>query len=196
LMSGINDRVLVNEFGRFIPLTTSFGLKVISVGNMVESNSIANIMRGPIMFKLIFDMLSKTEWQNLDFLIIDLPPGTNDNPLTIMQLVNLDGLIIVTQPQKAALFDAEKSFDMAKKMNVRVLGVVENMSSEIFGQGTAREIASKYRIPFLGTILLDKRIRETSDKGLPAVLEYQDLLENFEVIIKNLNENLLKFRKQ
>ncbi|MEM4256788.1 MAG: P-loop NTPase, partial [Candidatus Diapherotrites archaeon] len=153
-------------------------------------------MRGPIMFKLIFDMLSKTEWQNLDFLIIDLPPGTNDNPLTIMQLVNLDGLIIVTQPQKAALFDAEKSFDMAKKMNVRVLGVVENMSSEIFGQGTAREIASKYRIPFLGTILLDKRIRETSDKGLPAVLEYQDLLENFEVIIKNLNENLLKFRKQ
>ncbi len=187
LMCGLEGaRVFANESMRLVPLESSFGIKLLSVGNMVESDSIANVMRGPIMFKLIFDMLSKAEWNSLDFLIIDLPPGTGDNALTVMQLAPLFGLIVVTQPQKATLAEAEKSIDMAKRIGVNVLGVVENMAGSVFGQVGANEIASKHKTVFAGTIPLDSRIREAGDKGMPAVVSYKDVAENFENIASKL----------
>ncbi|MCR4335987.1 MAG: Mrp/NBP35 family ATP-binding protein [archaeon] len=182
-MLGKNERVLTNEKQMLQPLE-AHGIKFLSVGNMVDSENSAQIMRGPIMFKLISEMLYKTNWGSLDYLIIDLPPGTGDNPLTVMQIASLDGLIIVTQPMEVALVDAKKSADMAKRLEVPVIGIVENMSGEIFGEGTVKKIGSE--IKFLGSIPLQKNIREFSDKGVPVVLEDEKLFSIFEGIIKGI----------
>src|SRR3989344_5862662 len=138
---------------------------------MVSDSDEAKVMRGPVMFTLIFEMLSKAEWGELDYFIIDLPPGTGDNPLTVMQVAPLYGLIVVTQPQEIALADARKSVDMAKRMNVPVIGIVENMAGEVFGNGGAQRAALVLQQNFLGSIPLQKNIREFSDTGVPAVLK-------------------------
>ncbi len=182
-MLGKTERVFADERQRLKPLE-SCGIKVLSVGNMVESEDSANIMRGPIMFKLISEMLYKADWGKLDYLIIDLPPGTGDNPLTIMQICPLYGLIIVTQPQEVALVDARKSADMSKRMNVPVIGIVENMSGDVFGTGGAESTAQKLEMNFLGSIPLQKNIRELSDKGVPPVLEDAALYKKFAEIIQ------------
>lgn len=184
-MLGNTGRVYANEEQRLMPLE-SHGIKFISVGNMVESEDSANIMRGPIMFKLISEMLYKAEWGDLDYLIIDLPPGTGDNPLTVMQITPLTGLVIVTQPQEVALVDARKSASMAKRMNVPIIGVVENMSGEVFGYGGGKETAEKLGVKFLGSIPLNKKIRECGDKGVPAVKENKEILSLFDSIIGEL----------
>ncbi len=178
---GKTERIFADGLQRLQPLE-AHGIKFISVGNMVENEDSAQIMRGPIMFKLISEMLYKANWGTLDYLIIDLPPGTGDNPLTIMQIAPLHGLIVVTQPQEVALVDARKSADMARRMGINVLGLVENMSGEIFGTGGAKAAAEKLGIKFLGTIPLQKNIREFSDKGIPAVTVDKSLLEIFEKI--------------
>ena len=133
-LMGMRGRALLDDEQRIVPLS-AHNVKFLSAGNMVDDANSANIMRGPIMFKLISDMLSNAAWGGLDYLVIDLPPGTGDNPLTIMQLVPLHGIIIVTQPQEICLTDAKKSANMAKRMGVKVLGVVENMSGSVFGAG-------------------------------------------------------------
>lgn len=179
---GVTQRVFADKQRRLEPLQ-AHGIKVLSVGNMVEDENSANIMRGPIMFKLICDMLSGANWGNLDYLIIDLPPGTGDNPLTIMQVAPLYGLIIISQPMEVALVDARKSADMARRMNVPIIGLVENMSGEVFGKGQTEKVAQSMEFNFLGSIPLDKKIRESSEKGAPAVLEDKGLLEIFRQII-------------
>ena len=180
---GVAERVEADSEGRLQPLL-SHGIKFLSVGNMVESENSANIMRGPIMFKLISEMLCKADWGKLNYLLIDLPPGTGDNPLTIMQIAPLYGLIIVTQPQEVALVDARKSANMAGRMNVPVIGLVENMSGEVFGEGGAEKTAGQLEKIYLGSVPLQKNIRELSDKGIPAVLEDEKLLGIFKNIIQ------------
>src|SRR3989344_4078338 len=179
---GLKGRVLANDVGRIMP-KEAFGIKVLSAGSMVSDSDEAKVMRGPVMFTLIFEMLSKAEWGELDYLVIDLPPGTGDNPLTVMQIAPLNGMIIVTQPMEIALTDARKSANMAKKLGVKVLGIVENMSGEIFGEGGGEKTAEKLEVKFLGSIPLKKNVRELSDKGVPAVLEDNELLETFNGII-------------
>ncbi len=181
---GNSGRVFADEKQRLRPLQ-SHGIKFLSVGNMVDSEDSANIMRGPIMFKLISEMFYKAEWGELDYLIVDLPPGTGDNPLTVMQIAPLAGMIIVTQPQEVALVDARKSANMSKRMDVPVLGIVENMSGEVFGSGGAELTAKKLGIKFLGSIPLKKTVRESSDAGMPAVLQDGEILESYKKIIKN-----------
>ncbi len=182
-MLGNSGRVFADERQRLQPVG-AHSIKFLSVGNMVESEDNANIMRGPIMFKLVSEMLYKADWGNIDYLIVDLPPGTGDNPLTVMQIAPLAGLIIVTQPQEVALVDARKSADMAKRMGVKVIGVVENMSGEVFGEGGAEKIANKLGTKFLGAITLSKTIRECSDRGMPAVLIEKPLFEAHIKIIR------------
>ncbi len=179
---GNSGRVFADEKQRLHPLE-AHGIKFLSAGNMVDSEDSANIMRGPIMFKLISEMFHKAEWGALDYLIVDLPPGTGDNPLTVMQIAPLAGMVIVTQPQEVALVDARKSANMAKRMGVPVIGIVENMSGNVFGNGGAEKTASKLGIKFLGTIPLDRAIRECSDRGIPAVLESKTLFEGHKRII-------------
>ena len=120
-----------------------------------ENEEEATIWRGPMITNAINQLLQMTHWGELDYLIVDLPPGTSDGPLTVMQTLNLDGFIIVTAPQMVAKLDAIRSINMIKKLNQEVIGVVENFSGPVFGSGAADEISEQFDIPKLGSISLN-----------------------------------------
>jgi ATP-binding protein involved in chromosome partitioning len=155
-----------------------FGVKLMSIGFLVEEDS-AMIWRGPMVIAAITQMLREVAWKDLDILVVDLPPGTGDAQLTMAQQTPLSGAVIVSTPQDIALIDARRGIEMFKKVNVPLLGLIENMSSfccpacsrvtPIFGHGGARIEAEKRGIPFLGEIPLDMVIRETTDEGRPIV---------------------------
>jgi len=160
-----------------------FGVKVMSIGFLVEED-LAMIWRGPMVISAITQMLREVAWGDLDILVVDLPPGTGDAQLTMAQQTPLTGAVIVSTPQDIALIDARRGIAMFQKVNVPLLGLIENMSSfccptcnhvtPIFGHGGARREAETRGIPFLGEIPLDIRIRETSDDGRPIVATEPD----------------------
>lgn len=155
-----------------------FGVKVMSIGFLVEEDN-AMVWRGPMVISAITQMLREVAWNDLDILVVDLPPGTGDAQLTMAQQTPLAGAVIVSTPQDIALIDARRGIEMFKKVNVPILGLIENMASfccpacnhvtPIFGHGGARLDAEKRGIPFLGEIPLDMAIRQTSDDGRPIV---------------------------
>lgn len=155
-----------------------FGVKVMSIGFLVEED-LAMIWRGPMVISAITQMLREVAWGDLDILVVDLPPGTGDAQLTMAQQAPLSGAVIVSTPQDLALIDARRAIAMFRKVNIPLLGLIENMSSfccpacnqvsPIFGHGGARQEAETRGIPFLGEILLDIQIRESSDDGRPIV---------------------------
>ena len=157
----------------------SYGVKVMSMGFMVDEDA-PMIWRGPMVQSALQQMLGDVLWGELDVLVVDMPPGTGDAQLTMAQKVPLAGAVIVSTPQDIALLDASKAINMFRKVDVPVLGIVENMSyfccpncghrSEIFAHGGARACAAKYGIDFLAEIPLDVEIRETSDDGRPIVV--------------------------
>lgn len=140
------------------------GLKLMSMGFFIEQGQ-SVVWRGPMLHKALTQFLKDTDWGELDYLVIDLPPGTGDVSLTLAQQVGLAGAVIVCTPQQVALLDAIKAIDMYRKVNVPLLGFVENMSGEIFGRGGARRVAEELKIPFLGEIPMHACIREFSDRG-------------------------------
>jgi ATP-binding protein involved in chromosome partitioning len=160
-----------------------FGLKVMSMGFVVAEDT-PMIWRGPMVMSAITQLLREVDWAPLDVLVCDLPPGTGDAQLTMAQSVPLSGAVIVSTPQDIALIDARKGLNMFRKVDVPVLGIVENMSyftcphcggrSDIFAHGGARAEAEKMQTPFLGEIPLDIQIRETSDAGTPIVASHPD----------------------
>ncbi len=152
--------------GRIHP-AVMHGLQVISMGSFQEKEEEAVIFRGPMIHNTLTQFLELTEWGDLDFLVIDMPPGTSDAALTIMQTLQLDGFLVVTTPQELAVLDAKRSINMIRKMNVEILGVVENMSSEIFGTGGGRDLAAEIGAKYLGSISLSKTFREPAK---PVVL--------------------------
>jgi ATP-binding protein involved in chromosome partitioning len=155
-----------------------YGLKVMSIGFLVEEET-PMIWRGPMVISALTQMLKDVAWGELDILVVDMPPGTGDAQLTMAQQVPLSGAVIVSTPQDLALIDARKGLNMFKRVNVPVLGIIENMSyflcpkcghrSEIFSHGGARREAERLGVPFLGALPLDMSIRETSDSGHPIV---------------------------
>ncbi len=155
-----------------------FGVKVMSIGFLVEEDN-AMVWRGPMVISAITQMLREVAWNDLDILVVDLPPGTGDAQLTMAQQTPLAGAVIVSTPQDIALIDARRGIEMFKKVNIPILGLIENMASfccpacnhvtPIFGHGGARLDAEKRGIPFLGEIPLDMAIRQTSDEGRPVV---------------------------
>jgi ATP-binding protein involved in chromosome partitioning len=157
---------------------TSYGLTVMTIGFLIEEET-PMIWRGPMVMSALTQMLREVEWGEQDIMVVDMPPGTGDAQLTIAQQVPLAGAIIVSTPQDLALIDARRGIAMFKRVDVPVLGIVENMSyflcpscgtrSEIFGHGGARREAEKLGVPFLGEVPLDLAIRETSDSGRPVV---------------------------
>ncbi len=159
------------------------GIVAMSIGYLVEEDT-AMIWRGPMVMSALEQMLRDVNWGELDILVVDMPPGTGDAQLTMAQRVSLAGAVVVSTPQDIALIDARKGLNMFKKVDVPVLGFVENMSyylcpkcgdrAEIFGHGGAREEAAKLGIDFLGEIPLDVKIRETSDQGRPIVISDPD----------------------
>ena len=148
---------------RMAPLEVD-GLKLMSMGFFVEQGQSVP-WRGPMVHKALTQFLRDTTWGELDYLIIDLPPGTGDVSLTLAQQIGLAGAVIVCTPQQVALLDAIKAVDMYQKVNVPILGFVENMTGEIFGRGGAQKVAEELSLPFLGEVPIDAGIREHGDAG-------------------------------
>jgi ATP-binding protein involved in chromosome partitioning len=177
MMMGIEDAPPIMR-GRMVP-AERYGVKVLSLGFYVPRDAPV-IWRGPLIHKTMDQFFRETEWGELDYLIVDLPPGTGDAPLSLVQLVPMVAAVVVTTPQRAAVKVAMKALQMYQKMNVSVLGIVENMSyflcprcgtrAEIFSYGLGEEEARKLGIPFLGRIPIDPRIRAGGDAGTPLVV--------------------------
>ena len=178
-MFGVDDeRPLANEQNEIIPIEAN-GLKIMSMGFLLEDDSPV-IVRGPLATRYIQQFLRQVAWGNLDYLILDLPPGTGDIQLTIVQTVALDGAVIVTTPQEIALIDARKAAAMFAKVNVGILGVIENMSYflcpgdgvryPIFGEGGGQREAERLGVPLLGKVPIDIPTRSAGDNGLPITL--------------------------
>ena len=159
------DRPRMEE-GHIYP-AVMHGVKVISMASFQEKEDEAIIFRGPMIHNALTQFFELTDWGDLDYLFIDMPPGTSDAALTVTQTLQLDGFIVVTTPQELALLDAKRSVNMIKKMNVPILGIVENMASEYFGEGGGAALAREIDAKFLGTIPLSKSFREPPK---PAVL--------------------------
>lgn len=176
-LTGIREKPALNADKKMIPIQR-FGLAIMSIGFLVEEET-AMIWRGPMVMSAITQMLRDVAWGTLDILVVDMPPGTGDAQLTLAQNVPLKGAVIISTPQDLSLIDARRGLAMFKKVNVPVLGIVENMSyfqcpqcgtrSDIFGHGGARHEAERMGVPFLGEIPLHMSIRATSDAGTPVV---------------------------
>lgn len=179
---GLSGRPQTQDGRTLVPMQ-AFGIKAMSMGFLVEEDT-PMIWRGPMVMSALTQMLREVAWAPLDILVVDMPPGTGDAQLTMAQQVPLAGAVIVSTPQDLALIDARKGLGMFRKVNVPVLGIVENMSyflcphcggrSDIFGHGGARHEAEKLGVPFLGEIPLELAIRETSDAGTPIVATAPD----------------------
>jgi len=202
LMLGMKDaamQVKRNDAGvDLLQPVETYGIKVISFGFFAQQDHQAAIYRGPIISGILKQFLTQADWSNLDYLIVDLPPGTGDIPLTLAQTIPITGILVVTTPQEVASNVASKAIGMFDKLNVSLLGVVENMShfecskcSEkhyIFGKGGAQKISEKHNIPFLGEIPLNSVIMEGSDSGKPVMITQPDSpsAEAFTVAAKNI----------
>jgi ATP-binding protein involved in chromosome partitioning len=174
---GLKGRPRIAEGKTMLPME-AWGLKAMSIGFLVEEET-PMIWRGPMVMSALMQMLRDVAWSDVDIMIIDMPPGTGDAQLTLAQQTPLSGAVIVSTPQDLALIDARKGLNMFRRVNVPVLGIVENMSyfvcgrcgerHEIFGHGGAREEARRLDVPFLGEVPLDAKLRERSDAGQPVV---------------------------
>ena len=179
LMFGIRERPTATEENKIVPIE-QYGLRLMSMGFLLDDTSPA-ILRGPMVTRYTQQFLRQVEWGELDYLILDLPPGTGDIQLTIVQTVALSGALIVTTPQEVALIDARKAATMFEKVNVPVLGLIENMSYfvspsdgkryEIFGSGGGEREAKRLRVPLLGQVPIDIATRESGDRGIPITSE-------------------------
>lgn len=177
LMCGLSERPFADEEGRIIP-PERHGIKVMSMGLLLDGDSPA-VLRGPMVTRYTQQFLRNVLWGDLDVLLLDLPPGTGDIQLTIVQTIPLAGAVIVTTPQEVALIDARKAVSMFQKTNVTILGILENMACfiapdgsrhEIFGSGGGQKEADRLGVPFLGSLPLDPAIRIASDSGTPIVV--------------------------
>src|SRR3989475_589809 len=198
LMFGTRERPMATEENKIVPVE-QYNLKLMSMGFLLDDTSPA-ILRGPMVTRYTQQFLRQVEWGELDYLVLDLPPGTGDIQLTIVQTVALSGAIIVTTPQEVALIDARKAATMFDKVNVPVLGLVENMSYfvspsdskryDIFGSGGGEREARRLRVPLLGQIPIDIATREAGDRGMPIVGE--DRQSPVTVEFKKVAESLRK----
>jgi ATP-binding protein involved in chromosome partitioning len=178
LMLGTSRQPRLLEGNRIEP-NTAHGVKVISVGFLSPGDK-PMVMRGPMLHQIIRQFLQQVEWGELDFLLVDLPPGTGDTVISLVQTVPLTGAVVVSTPSDVALQDARKALEMFHQVNVPILGIVENMSHftcphcheeiDIFSKGGAERTAKQFDVPFLGSIELDPEIRQGGDTGLPVAL--------------------------
>lgn len=181
-MMGVSGKPESPDGKTIIPMQ-AHGIAVMSIGFLVEEDT-PMIWRGPMVTQAMMQLLTDTRWGQLDYLIVDLPPGTGDIQLTLSQKVPVAGAVIVTTPQDIALLDARKALKMFEKVEVPVLGIVENMATHIcsacgheehvFGEGGGSRMAAEYGVPYLGSLPLDIRIREQADGGNPTVVAIPD----------------------
>jgi ATP-binding protein involved in chromosome partitioning len=181
---------------KMVPLT-NYGIKVISIGLLIDDNAPV-IWRGPMASGEVKQFMTDVDWGDLDYLIFDLPPGTGDIQLTLVQTIPLTGAVIVTTPQEVSLIDARKALKMFTRVNVPILGVIENMSYfiapdtgkkyDIFGNGGGSKMAVELDVPFLGGIPIDPRIRIGGDNGIPVLFDVPD--SEYTAVFTHLSRNL------
>ncbi len=201
LMMGITGKPKVfqdEKSQKMLPLS-NYGIKLMSIGFLIDDDNPV-IWRGPMASGALKQFMSDVDWGELDYLIYDLPPGTGDIQLTLVQTIPLSGAVIVTTPQEVSLIDAQKGLKMFEKVNVKVYGIVENMSYfiapdtgnryDIFGTGGGKNLAKELNTNFLGGIPIDPRIREGGDAGKPIVHNKPEIEES--KIIINIAEKLSK----
>jgi ATP-binding protein involved in chromosome partitioning len=179
MFGATQERPMATGDNTIIPMER-YGIKLMSMGSLLDDGSPA-ILRGPMVTRATQQFLRQVDWTGLDYLILDLPPGTGDIQLTVVQTVALTGAVIVTTPQEVALIDARKASSMFAKVNVSVLGIIENMSYflspddgkryDIFGSGGGEREAARLKVPLLGTVPLDIATREAGDRGMPIAFE-------------------------
>lgn len=202
-MLGIEGAKVQSKDGKIVPINYGENLKVISIGFLLPKQDDPIIWRGPLKTNLIRQFIEQTDWGNLDYLIIDSPPGTGDEPLSVIQLFKgLDGAVIVTTPQEVSLQDARKAINFAKALNIPILGIVENMSgficpncgtiTEIFKTGGGEKTAQEMNVPFLGKIPIEPNIAISSDEGKPYIYFYSRMKSSniFEEIVNKIRDKL------
>ncbi len=170
--------------GKSLEPMTNHGIQAMSIGFMIDGEDTPMVWRGPMVTQALEQLLHQTHWDNLDYLVVDLPPGTGDIQLTLAQKVPVTGAVIVTTPQDIALMDARKGLKMFEKVGIKIVGIVENMSTHIcskcgheehiFGAGGGEKMCADYNVEFLGGLPLDIRIREQADSGNPTVVADPD----------------------
>ena len=180
-MMGISEKPKSDDGLNLIPIK-KFDIQCMSIGFMISEET-PMIWRGPMVASTIKTFVSKVLWDNVDFLIIDMPPGTGDALLTFSQEIDIDGAVIITTPQDIAIIDVKRGIEMFKKTNVKILGIIENMTSFtsddgvehfIFGKDGGKNIANKFNIELLGQIPININLRKNSDEGLPFVDQFKD----------------------
>ncbi len=183
LMLGVADERPTSDDGQSMNPLSAHGIQVMSIGFLIDADQ-PMVWRGPMVTQALNQMLQQTRWSDLDYLVVDMPPGTGDIQLTLSQQVPVSGVVIVTTPQDIALLDARKGLQMFRKVSVPVLGIVENMSTfvcshcgheePLFGSGGGAQMAADYDVELLGTLPLDRKIREQTDSGNPTVVAEPD----------------------
>ncbi|MGC8663380.1 MAG: Mrp/NBP35 family ATP-binding protein [Thermoplasmata archaeon] len=193
MMLGLEKEQLVGDEQGILPIEYSPTLKVISIGNMLPEEDAPVIWRGSLKHKALQQFLEEVQWGDLDFLIVDLPPGTGDEPLSIVQLIkDVTGIVIVITPQEVALLDAKKAINFSKHLNVKVLGIIENMAGYVFGSGGGEKAANTYQVPFLGRIPMDASIVKAGDDGEPFILKESEASRSFSEIVEKIISQLPK----
>ncbi|OAI48848.1 ATPase [Gammaproteobacteria bacterium SCGC AG-212-F23] len=205
LMLGATTAPELKEKKLLLPVICH-GIQTMSIGYLIDAKT-PLIWRGPMVSMALQQLLNDTQWENLDYLIIDLPPGTGDIQLTLAQKIPVSGALIVTTPQDLALLDARRALEMFKKVNVPVLGIIENMSThicnhcgheeKIFGTGGGQRFAEQYQVELLGALPLDIKIREQADSGKPTVIADPESANTkiYRTIAKKLTERIAKLPK-
>ncbi len=184
-MLGLEEMAMVGNADKIQPVLYAFNLKVVSMAFVLKDKESPVIWRGPLKMGAIKQFLAEVDWGELDYLIIDSPPGTGDEPLSIAQLIkDIDGVIIVTTPQEVALLDSRKAVNFARQLNVPVLGIVENMSgfvcphcgksTDLFKTGGGQKAAKEMSVPFLGKIPIEPEIVTFGDEGKPFVWDRKE----------------------
>ena len=206
---GIHDGVTVTPDGKLlVPATSSTGVEVISSNMLLENETDPVIWRGPVIAGAVKQFWSETLWQDIDYMFVDMPPGTGDIQLSLSQEVPLTGAVVVTTPQDIALMDARKGLVMFEKVNVPILGIIENMATHIcskcgheehiFGEGGAAKMAEQYGVELLGELPLDINIRLSMDKGEPIVISepdskvaqaYRDIARKLAIAVSKKNKD-------
>ena len=200
---GVTKEKLYTSEGGIIPIETPYGVKVISMAFLLPDENTAVIWRGALRHKAVQQFLEDTIWDNIEYGILDFPPGTGDEALTVSQLVpQTDGVVIVVTPQDLALLDAKKAINFAEQMHIKVLGIVENMSgfacphcgkvTDIFRSGGAEALAKEMNIAFLGKIPIFPEIVQNGDDGIPAVESSGDVKAIYEQIADKLLQQINK----
>ncbi|MBM3934968.1 MAG: Mrp/NBP35 family ATP-binding protein [SAR202 cluster bacterium] len=184
----VSEPPLVTEDKKLMP-PERYGVRVMSMGFFQQKEEEAIIWRGPMIHNAISQLLQSTDWGDLDYLLIDLPPGTSDAPLTIMQSLTMDGFVIVATPQELARIDAMRSINMIKTLKINVLGIVENFSGEMFGSGGGEDLAVEMGLPFLGRLEMRKEYRDTSK---PATVTSRQVFKEYQHVVEQLKAQLSK----